>query len=302
VQLGLVGLGKMGANMRERLRAAGIEVIGFARSPEGRDVDTLADLVQQLTPPRAVWIMVPAGEATRDTVNQLATLLSPGDVVVEGGNSRYTEDQAHAAKLAELGIGYLDCGVSGGVWGLDNGYGLMVGGPSDQVERLMPVFDALRPIGPRDEGFVHAGEVGAGHFAKMVHNGIEYGLMQAYAEGFELLEASDVVTAVPDVIKAWRRGTVVRSWLLDLLVAALDSDPQLLKLRGWVGDSGEGRWTVEEAINHRVPAPVISAALFARFSSRQADSPAMRAVAALRQQFGGHAVHQSAGDAPPQVP
>jgi 6-phosphogluconate dehydrogenase len=302
VQLGLVGLGKMGANMRERLRAAGIEVIGFARSPEGRDVDTLADLVERLTPPRAVWIMVPAGEATRDTVNQLATLLSPGDVVVEGGNSRYTEDQVHAAKLSELGIGYLDCGVSGGVWGLDNGYGLMVGGPSDQVERLMPVFDALRPIGPRDEGFVHAGEVGAGHFAKMVHNGIEYGLMQAYAEGFELLEASDVVTSVPEVIKAWRRGTVVRSWLLDLLVAALDADPQLLKLRGWVEDSGEGRWTVEEAINHRVPAPVISAALFARFSSRQADSPAMRAVAALRQQFGGHAVHQSAGDAPPQVP
>jgi 6-phosphogluconate dehydrogenase len=302
VQLGLVGLGKMGGNMRRRLRVAGIEVVGYARSPEGRDVNSLGELVEALTPPRSVWIMVPAGDPTRETVNELATLLSPGDVIVEGGNSRYTEDQAHASMLAESGIGYLDCGVSGGIWGLENGYGLMVGGSSEYVERLMPVFDALRPIGPRDEGFVHAGGVGAGHFAKMVHNGIEYGLMEAYAEGFELLEASEVVTAVPEVIKAWRRGTVVRSWLLDLLVAALDADPKLAQLRGWVADSGEGRWTVEEAINHSVPAPVISAALFARFSSRQDDSPAMRAVAALRQQFGGHAVHQSADGAPPQTP
>jgi len=296
VQLGLVGLGKMGANMRDRLRAAGVEVLGFARSAGARDVDSLAGLVDRLSAPRTVWIMVPAGDPTRDTVTQLAGLLSAGDLVVDGGNSRYTEDQVHAELLAGSGIGYLDCGVSGGVWGKDNGFGLMVGGAAESVERLMPVFDALRPEGPRDEGFVHAGDVGAGHFAKMVHNGVEYGLMQAYAEGFELLEAADVVTDVPAVLKAWRRGTVVRSWLLDLLVAALDNDAELAHLRGWVEDSGEGRWTVEEAINHSVPAPVISAALFARFASRQDDSPAMRAVAALRQQFGGHAVQRASHD------
>jgi 6-phosphogluconate dehydrogenase len=286
----------MGANMRDRLRASGIEVLGFARTAGTRDVDSLAELVDRLSAPRTVWIMVPAGDPTRDTVTQLAGLLAEGDLVVDGGNSRYTEDQVHAELLGRCGIGYLDCGVSGGVWGRDNGYGLMVGGAAEAVERLMPVFDALRPEGPRDEGFVHAGDVGAGHFAKMVHNGVEYGLMQAYAEGFELLEAADVVTDVPAVLKAWRRGTVVRSWLLDLLVAALDNDPELAQLRGWVADSGEGRWTVEEAINHSVPAPVISAALFARFASRQEDSPAMRAVAALRQQFGGHAVHQASPD------
>ena len=296
MQLGLAGLGKMGANMRERLRAAGIEVFGFKRSPGDRDVASLAELVERLSPPRAVWIMVPAGEATRDTVTQLAGLLAEGDLVIDGGNSHYTEDQAHAQLLAEHGIGYLDCGVSGGVWGRANGYGLMVGGAAEHVERLMPVFDALRPAGPREEGFVHAGDVGAGHFAKMVHNGVEYGLMQAYAEGFELLEAAELVTDVPAVIKAWQRGTVVRSWLLELLVAALDNDPELARLRGWVQDSGEGRWTVEEAINHAVPAPVISAALFARFASRQPDSPAMRAVAALRQQFGGHAVQAANPD------
>jgi 6-phosphogluconate dehydrogenase len=286
----------MGSNMRDRLRAAGVEVLGFARSAGSRDVSSLAELVDRLSAPRTVWIMVPAGDATRDTVTQLAGLLSEGDLLVDGGNSRYTEDQMNAELLARSGIGYLDCGVSGGVWGRDNGYGLMVGGAAESVERLMPVFDALRPEGPRDEGFVHAGRVGAGHFAKMVHNGVEYGLMQAYAEGFELLEAANVVTDVPAVIKAWRRGTVVRSWLLDLLVAALDNDPELAHLRGWVQDSGEGRWTVEEAINHSVPAPVISAALFARFASRQDDSPAMRAVAALRQQFGGHAVQQASPD------
>lgn len=294
MQLGLVGLGRMGANMRERLRAAGIEVLGFARTDPSRDVSSLAELVERLAPPRSVWIMVPSGEATRDTVIQLARLLTGGDLVIDGGNSRYTDDQIHAELLARAGIGYLDCGVSGGVWGRRNGYALMVGGSGEHVERMLPVFDALRPEGPRDEGFVHAGDVGAGHFAKMVHNGVEYGLMQAYAEGFELLEAAEVVTDVPAVLKAWQRGTVVRSWLLDLLVAALAEDPKLTQLRGWVADSGEGRWTVEEAINHAVPAPVISAALFARFASRQSDSPAMRAVAALRHQFGGHAVTQPA--------
>ncbi len=293
MQLGLVGLGRMGANMRDRLRAGGIEVFGFARSPGARDVDSLAELVDRLSAPRAVWIMVPAGDPTRATVIQLGGLLSEGDLVIDGGNSHYTDDQVNAELLAQGGIGYLDCGVSGGVWGRRNGYGLMVGGAAEHVTRLMPVFDALRPEGPRDEGFVHAGDVGAGHFAKMVHNGVEYGLMQAYAEGFELLEAAEMITDVPAVLKAWRRGTVVRSWLLDLLVTALDNDPELAQLRGWVQDSGEGRWTVEEAINHAVPAPVISAALFARFASRQSDSPAMRAVAALRQQFGGHAVEQA---------
>ncbi len=298
MQLGLIGLGRMGGNMRDRMRAAGIEVFGYARRPGARDVESLAELVERLSPPRTVWIMVPAGAATRDTVTQLAALLEQGDLVVDGGNSRFTEDRANADILAQHGIGYLDCGVSGGVWGARNGYGLMVGGLAAHVQRLMPVFDALRPEGPREEGFVHAGDVGAGHFAKMVHNGIEYGLMQAYAEGYELLEAAELVTDVPAVLKAWQRGTVVRSWLLELLVAALEKDPELAALRGWVQDSGEGRWTVEEAINPSVPVPVISTALFARFASRQPDSPAMRAVAALRQQFGGHAVQAAAGADP----
>jgi 6-phosphogluconate dehydrogenase len=292
-QLGLVGLGKMGFNMRDRVRAAGHEVVGYDRNPDVSDADSLADLVGRLDAPRLVWVMVPAGDPTRQTVAELADLLSEGDLVVDGGNSRFSDDQSNAELLAGKGIGYVDCGVSGGVWGKDNGYALMVGGTDEDVERAMPIFDALRPEGPREEGFAHAGGVGAGHYAKMIHNGIEYGLMQAYAEGFELLEAAAVIKDVPAVIKAWQRGTVVRSWLLDLLVRALDSDPELDDLRGYVDDSGEGRWTVEEAINLAVPAPVISAALFARFRSRQDDSPAMRAVASLRNQFGGHAVHQA---------
>jgi 6-phosphogluconate dehydrogenase len=250
-------------------------------------------LVAALTPPRAVWLMIPAGDPTRLMVADLAKLLEPGDVVVDGGNSRWTDDAVNAELLGKDGIGYVDCGVSGGVWGLENGYGLMAGGTAADIARLMPIFDALRPEGPRDEGFAHAGPVGSGHFAKMVHNGIEYGLMQAYAEGFELLAAARVVDNVPGVLKAWSRGTVVRSWLLDLLVAALEEDPQLTAIKGYVEDSGEGRWTIEEAINHAVPAPVMSAALFARFTSRQDDSPAMKAVAALRQQFGGHAVQRA---------
>jgi 6-phosphogluconate dehydrogenase len=294
MQLGLVGLGRMGFNMRERLRAAGHEVVGYDRNPDVSDSDSLADMVSKLSAPRAVWVMVPAGEPTRQTIAELSDLLSEGDIVIDGGNSRFSDDQKNSALLAEKGIAYLDCGVSGGVWGKDNGYGLMVGGAAKDVERVMPIFDALRPEGPREEGFAHAGAVGAGHYAKMIHNGIEYGLMQAYAEGFELLEAAEVIEDVPATIKAWQRGTVVRSWLLDLLVRALDSDPELDDLRGYVEDSGEGRWTVEEAINLAVPAPVISAALFARFRSRQEDSPAMRAVASLRNQFGGHAV-QAAG-------
>ena len=291
IQLGLVGLGKMGFNMRDRIRAAGHEVVGFDRNPDVTDTGSLADLVGRLEAPRMVWVMVPAGEPTRQTVTELSELLAEGDLVIDGGNSRFTDDQRNAELLASKGIAYVDCGVSGGVWGKENGYALMVGGSPENVERAMPVFDALRPDGPREEGFAHAGPVGAGHYAKMIHNGIEYGLMQAYAEGFELLEAAKVIENVPSVIKAWQRGTVIRSWLLDLLVLALDNDPELDDLRGYVDDSGEGRWTVEEAINLAVPAPVISAALFARFRSRQEDSPAMRAVASLRNQFGGHAVH-----------
>lgn len=292
MQLGLVGLGRMGFNMRERVRKAGHEVVGYDRNPDVSDSASLADLVSKLEAPRIVWVMVPSGDPTRQTVAELADLLAPGDLIIDGGNSRYTDDRMHADLLAGKEIHFLDCGVSGGVWGLENGYALMVGGAAADVERAMPIFDALRPGGPKEEGFAHAGPVGAGHFSKMVHNGIEYGLMQAYAEGFELLDAADIVENVPGVIKAWQRGTVVRSWLLDLLVRALDSDPELDDLRGYVEDSGEGRWTVEAAIEHAVPAPVISAALFARFASRQEDSPAMRAVAALRNQFGGHAVHK----------
>jgi len=299
VQLGLVGLGKMGFNMRERLRRAGHEVVGYDRNAEVTDSTSLADLVKRLDAPRAVWIMVPAGEPTRATVHELADLLAEGDLVIDGGNSRFTDDKANAAFLAERKIGYLDCGVSGGVWGLEVGYGLMVGGATEHVERAMPIFDALRPDGPRAEGFAHAGEVGSGHFAKMVHNGIEYGLMQAYAEGYELLTAVDEVTDVHAVLKAWTKGTVVRSWLLDLLVRALEQDPGLSKISGYTDDSGEGRWTVNEAIDHAVPVPVISAALFARFASRQEDSPTMKAVAALRNQFGGHAVHAAGPASPP---
>ena len=288
MHIGMVGLGRMGGNMAERLRRGGHTVTGYDRNPEISDVGSLQELVQGLAAPRTVWVMVPAGEITRATVEELGSLLEAGDVVIDGGNSRYTDDRVHAATLAEKGVDYVDAGVSGGVWGLDNGYALMVGGAKDVVARVQPVFDTLKPAG--ESGFVHAGPVGAGHFAKMVHNGIEYGLMQAYAEGYELLHAAEVVEDVPGVIRSWTQGTVIRSWLLDLLVLALEQDGELSGIRGYVDDSGEGRWTVEEAINHAVPAPVISAALFARFASRQEDSPAMKAVAALRQQFGGHAV------------
>jgi len=291
VQLGLIGLGRMGGNMRDRVRAAGHEVVGYDPRPEVTDVESLQALAGALDAPRVVWVMVPSGDPTRETVRKLADVLSPGDLVIDGGNSRYTDDGPNAALLAEKGIGYVDCGVSGGIWGKENGYGLMAGGSDDDIAKAMPIFDALRPEGPREEGFAHAGPVGAGHFAKMVHNGIEYGLMQAYAEGYELMAATDLITNVTGVLQAWSRGTVVRSWLLDLLVLALKDDPELAKLSDYVDDSGEGRWTIEEAIRHAVPLPVISAALFARFSSRQESSPSMRAVAALRHQFGGHAVH-----------
>ena len=294
IHIGLVGLGKMGNNMRERLRRGGIDVTGYDPRAEVTDVPTVAALVEALPANRRiVWVMVPAGDPTRGVLAALGTKLAPGDIIIEGGNSHYVDDQERAAELAEKGIGYVDVGVSGGVWGLENGYGLMAGGSAVDIEALMPVFDALRPEGPREEGFVHVGPVGAGHFAKMVHNGIEYGLMQAYAEGYELLAAKDLVTDVHSTVRAWQRGTVVRSWLLDLMVRALEDDPKLAELDDWVEDSGEGRWTVEEAIGLAVPLPVISASLFARFASRQEASPAMKAIAALRQQFGGHAVKRT---------
>ena len=299
MRIGLVGLGKMGANMATRLRAHGIEVVGFDRDPAVSDVLSLAELVASLPAgDRFIWVMVPAGDITEAVISELASLLDAGDTVIDGGNSHYIHDAPRAESLAASGIGYLDVGVSGGIWGLANGYGLMVGGDAALVTRALPIFDALRPDGPRDEGFVHAGGVGAGHYAKMVHNGIEYGLMQAYAEGFELLEAQDVVTDVPGTMKAWTRGTVVRSWLLDLLVKALEEDPELAQISDWVEDSGEGRWTVDAAIDAAVPLPVISAALFARFSSRQGASPAMKAVAALRHQFGGHPVRDAGPESP----
>ncbi|GAB2689184.1 phosphogluconate dehydrogenase (NAD(+)-dependent, decarboxylating) [Kitasatospora kifunensis] len=288
MELGLIGLGKMGGNMRERIRRAGHTVIGYDRNPDLADAASLQELVTKLQGPRVVWVMVPAGAATQATVEELAELLSPGDVVVDGGNSRWTDDIAHAELLAAKGIGFVDCGVSGGVWGLENGYALMYGGGAEHVLKVQPIFDALKPEG--EFGSVHAGKVGAGHFAKMVHNGIEYAMMQAFAEGWELLEASDAVTDVREVFRSWQEGTVIKSWLLDLAVRALDGDEHLDKLRGYAQDSGEGRWTVEAAIDHAVPLPAITASLFARFASRQDDSPQMKMIAALRNQFGGHAV------------
>jgi 6-phosphogluconate dehydrogenase len=244
-----------------------------------------------------VWIMVPAGQPTQETVDKLVSLMEKGDMIIDGGNSKWTDDRARAAELRKLGIDYVDVGTSGGVWGLEVGYCMMVGGPGPAVKRLAPILDVLAPetnelsreaLGPR--GWAHFGPSGAGHYVKMVHNGIEYGLMQAYAEGYELLAAKDLVTDVHGAFKAWTRGTVVRSWLLDLLVKALEEDQDLHEITGYVQDSGEGRWTLEEGIANAVPMPALAASLFARFASRQDDSPAMKAVAALRNQFGGHAV------------
>jgi len=294
MHIGIIGLGKMGNNMRARLRAKGLEVTGYDPNPEVTDVATLEELAAALPAPRVIWVMVPSGKITDDVIHNVSEVLSEGDLVIDGGNSRYTDDAIHGEFLATKGIKFLDCGVSGGIWGLENGYGLMAGGDKADVERAMPILDALRPEGPRDEGFVHAGPIGAGHYVKMVHNGIEYALMQAWAEGYELLDSrKDLVTDVTGSFKAWQRGTVVRSWLLELLVKALEEDPEFKDISGYVEDSGEGRWTVHDALDRAVPVPTISAAIFARFVSRQKDSPSMKAVAALRNQFGGHAVRKS---------
>ncbi|ROQ37092.1 6-phosphogluconate dehydrogenase (decarboxylating) [Frondihabitans sp. PhB188] len=295
MHIGLIGLGKMGNNMRTRLREHDIEVTGYDHNPDVSDVADLKELAAALPAPRIVWAMVPSGAITAGVVKELSEVLSEGDMVIDGGNSKWTSDFDNEKLLAEKGIKYIDAGVSGGVWGLKNGYGLMVGGSDENVALAMPIFDALRPEGPKAEGFVHAGPVGAGHYTKMVHNGIEYAIMQAYGEGFELLEAKkDLVKDVPGTFKAWQRGTVVRSWLLELLVIGLEADPKFDEISGYVEDSGEGRWTLADAIELAVPMPTISASIFARFVSRQGDgSPTMKAVAALRNQFGGHAVKKA---------
>jgi 6-phosphogluconate dehydrogenase len=300
MEIGLVGLGKMGGNMRTRLRDAGHTVVGYDHNQDVSDAASLGEMVQQLPSPKVVWVMVPSGDPTRETVQALADLLGEGDLVVDGGNSKWTDDAVNAELLAQKGVGFVDCGVSGGVWGLKNGYALMCGGSDEDVAKVQPAFDALKPA---EGGFVHAGrKPGAGHFAKMVHNGIEYAMMQSYAEGWELLEKVDIVDNVTEVFDSWRSGTVIRSWLLDLLVAAVEEDTHLDKIAGYAEDSGEGRWTVEAAIDNAVPMNVIAASLFARFSSRQDDSPAMKAIAAMRNQFGGHAIRTEppvGGDAKP---
>jgi 6-phosphogluconate dehydrogenase len=286
VKLGMVGLGRMGGNMTKRLESDGHVVQTYARSGGGT-ASSLEDLVGQLEPRRAVWLMIPAGDPTEAAVTQLFDLLQAGDVIVDGGNSNFHDSKRHAGEAAAKGIGYIDAGVSGGIWGLANGYCLMVGGEDDPVGFLEPAFKTLAP----EDGYAHVGPSGAGHFVKMVHNGIEYGLMQAYAEGFDVMNSSEYDLDLHDIAGIWRYGSVVRSWLLELLYAAFEAEGNELEhIAGYVEDSGEGRWTVFEAINESVPAPVISAALFARFASRQDESFAAKINAALRNQFGGHAV------------
>ena len=286
MKLGMVGLGRMGGNMTKRLENDGHVVQSYARSGGGT-ASSLEELVSQLEPRRAVWLMIPAGDPTEQAVQELLGLLDEGDVIVDGGNSNFRDSQRRAGLAAEKRIGYIDAGVSGGIWGLANGYCLMVGGEDGAVGFLEPAFKTLAP----DDGYAHVGPSGAGHFVKMVHNGIEYGLMQAYAEGFDVMNSSEFDLDLHEIAGIWRYGSVVRSWLLELLYAALEAEGNDLKhIAGYVEDSGEGRWTVFEAINESVPAPVISAALFARFASREEESFAAKINAALRNQFGGHAV------------
>jgi 6-phosphogluconate dehydrogenase len=292
-----VGLGRMGANMAVRLLQGEHEVTAYDVDPEAaaklashgaRPAASLEDFVADIPAPRVAWIMVPAGEITDQTLDALAHLLEPGDIVVDGGNSRYTDTKERAARLAKGEVELVDAGTSGGVWGLREGYSLMVGASPEAFARLEPIFATLAPNG----GYAHVGPSGAGHYTKMIHNGVEYALMQAYGEGFELLKSSEFDLDLAQVAEVWRHGSVVRSWLLDLVAAALSKDPGLDGVRGYVEDSGEGRWTVETAVNSAVPAPVIAASLFARFSSRQEDSFAAKLLAALRNEFGGHAVRR----------
>jgi 6-phosphogluconate dehydrogenase len=297
MEIGFVGLGRMGGGMVGRLARGGHRVVGFDPSAAARQAiegagahgaESLDALVQALGAPRTVWIMVPAGDATEKTIAALADRLQPGDTIVDGGNTHYKDDVRRARELAPRGVTYVDAGVSGGIWGPEVGYCLMIGGPPPAVARLAPVFATLAP---RD-GWMHVGAAGAGHYVKMIHNGIEYGLMQAYAEGFELMSASDYGLELGGIARLWTRGSVVRSWLLDLTADVLEGNPKLEDLRPWVEDSGEGRWTVEDAIEKSVPAPAITSALFARFRSRRDNSFADRLLAALRNAFGGHAVRR----------
>ena len=281
----MVGLGRMGAGMTERLRQDGHEIMTYDPKVDST-AGSLGELVGQLEPPRHVWLMIPAGEITENAFRELLGVLERGDGVVDGGNSNFRDSQRRAAEAAERGLHFVDVGVSGGIWGLREGFALMAGGDSEPIGRLEPAFDALAPEG----GYAHVGPSGAGHFVKMVHNGVEYGLMQAYAEGFELMQASEFDLDLGGVAELWRHGSVVRSWLLDLLARALAEDPGLAGIKGYVEDSGEGRWTVEQAIESAVPLHVITAALYARFASRQDESFAAKVNAALRNQFGGHPV------------
>lgn len=297
MQIGMVGLGRMGANMTLRLLRGGHEVVAFdvnqdavakSASEGATAAGSLEELVDKLDPPRAVWVMVPAGPITAGTIESLGGLLSDGDAVIDGGNSRYTDSLAHADQLRARGISFVDAGTSGGVWGLEEGYCLMIGAEEETFARLEPAFATLAP----ENGYARVGEPGAGHFTKMVHNGIEYGLLQAYGEGFELLHRSDFDLDLGQIAQVWRHGSVVRSWLLDLLASALTKEPDLKSVTDYVEDSGEGRWTVETAIDNAVPAPTIALSLFARFASRQDESFSAKIIAALRREFGGHAVKE----------
>jgi len=293
MQLGMVGLGRMGAGMTERLGRDGHDVKSYDPKVESRTARSLEELVSQLDAPRAVWLMIPAGKITEDAFQELLGLLSPGDTIVDGGNSNFRDSQRRHAEGQEKGIRFVDCGVSGGVWGLEVGFCLMAGGDDDAIAHVEPVFVSLAP----ENGYAHVGPSGAGHFTKMVHNGIEYGLMQAYAEGFEVMKQSEFGIDLHEVAGIWRYGSVVRSWLLELLHAAFEKEGgELEQIRGYVEDSGEGRWTIAEAIAEDVPVPVITAALFARFASRQEESFAAKVNAALRNQFGGHAVQAADQD------
>ncbi len=289
MQLGMIGLGRMGGNMTERLRRGGHEVIGYDRDPEVSEVGSIEELIGKLERPRSVWSMVPAGDPTEQTIQTAAGALEEGDLVIDGGNSNFRDSMRRAKELEERGLLFVDAGVSGGIWGLEEGYCLMVGGTDEGFGRIEPVLRTLAP----EDGYAHVGPPGSGHFVKMVHNGIEYGLMHSYAEGFEILQGSkEFDLDLHQVAEVWRYGSVVRSWLLDLAAKALEGDPKLDGLRGYAQDSGEGRWTVFEAIEEDVPATVIAASLFARFASRQDDSFAMKMVAALRREFGGHAIKE----------
>ncbi len=289
MRIGLAGLGRMGGGIRERLRRAGHEVVGYDLDADLRDADSLEALVEALDPPRVVWLMLPSGEATEGAFADLLGLLSAGDLVIEGGNSRYTDSIRRAGQAEARGLRFLDCGVSGGVWGLEEGYCLMVGGAAEAFADAEPLFAALAPEG----GYAHLGPSGAGHYVKMVHNGIEYGLMQAYAEGFELLDAYDDELDLAEIAGLWQRGSVVRSWLLELTERALERDPTLSSIQPYVEDSGEGRWTVIEGVERGVPVDVISGALWARFASRGERAFGLRLLAALRNEFGGHAVREA---------